>query len=720
MPATDVLLIAGVVPAPQVLADVVGALRARGARVHLAGAVDADRLPADLHLDWVCALPTDTVHAAPNRRALHAGGGERLWLRLRREPALRRQLRRVDVLVALDAYASYSVRRMARRHPDLDARFGVAEAVRDEPGRPTRPVGLATYPGRAAGGLRDAVRGTARTAAGLATARPILRSRAGSRFWLGVLTAPALPDPVRAVLAREVGTGMSWAGHPERQSRALRAAAAQVTAPDVAARLRGDAAAAELAAGELPDDLATVVAGLLAVADRRHDAGDAVGAAAHVERALGLLFHRVLHVDRLTSPLADDPAGFVAPLRRSTAVAAATAPRGRRRPAAGPPAGRPVRLLILTSVDDKFLSLIRSTYDAEPGVELRFLDLAAEPEAQRLAGAVGARLRHRLGGDPGHAEQVERWLRPHLDWADTVLVEWCAAPAALVTSVDPGTTRVVVRLHSYETLTRWPHLVDFSRVDDVVFVADHIRDLAVSLVPTLARRAAGPGGAAAGDAGNVGDAGWSPPRLHVLHNAMDLRGFVRPKAARARFHLGLVGVGQVAKDPRWALAVLRLLRAHDPRYRLLLVGADVRPETSVAARRYRAALDADLAELTPSGAVLRTGPTDDVPAALTEIGVVLSSSVREGCHVGLMEGAASGAVPVVRDWPFFAGRPANARHLYPADWVVDSPQEAVRRILAVTRDERTWRAAGAEATGYALATWDWSVVRPDLDRLLST
>jgi hypothetical protein len=107
-----------------------------------------------------------------------------------------------------------------------------------------------------------------------------------------------------------------------------------------------------------------------------------------------------------------------------------------------------------------------------------------------------------------------------------------------------------------------------------------------------------------------------------------------------------------------------------------------------------------------------------VPRALTDVGVILSTSVREGSHCGLMEGAASGAVPVVRDWPFFAGRPNGARTLYPADWVVANPEEAAERVLALTATEDGWRAAGRDAQQYALATWDWSVVQHHFDDLL--
>ncbi|HEX6873508.1 MAG TPA: glycosyltransferase, partial [Micromonosporaceae bacterium] len=187
---------------------------------------------------------------------------------------------------------------------------------------------------------------------------------------------------------------------------------------------------------------------------------------------------------------------------------------------------------------------------------------------------------------------------------------------------------------------------------------------------------------------------------------------------QARFNLGLVGISAVAKDPRWAMQVLRLLREHDPRYRLLLIGSDVDPKPSAAAKRYHEKYERDLAELEPSGAVRRLGHTSDVPQALTEVGVILSSSVRESFHCALVEGAASGAVPVVRDWPFFAGKAHSARTLFPADWVVDTPEEAAKRILTVTATADGWREEGQAAAEHAITNWDWSVTQRQFDELL--
>ncbi|WP_446219594.1 glycosyltransferase [Micromonospora sp. IBHARD004] len=704
---SDVLLVAGVPPQPGILTTAVQRLRDAGARVYLVGAVNPDDIPADLTLDGLCALPEDIAKATPTRAAARAVPGERVWARIRREPWARERAHGADVLVALDAHAIYTVWRLAQRNRMADARYGVQAAVQalgERQGRPgptslqrlTNGIPSSTVVRQ---GVSRLINAAPRAAVNAVTARPVMRSKVGTQLWLTAVRAPKVPDSLRTKVAQQVAKGMAWADRPEGEALVLAATASKLRKPAARARMLGEAASRELKAGMPPRDLDGAVKTLLSVADQRHRADENAAAADLLNRAMTLAFDRVLHIDQLSSPLADDPEGFIAPFRRSLAATTVATPRGRRQPAAPPPTGRPLRLLIATSANDNFLKLIRSHYDAHPGVEVRFLDLAANSSLKSVTWAAKPMLQHRLSADDTpYGEKVEDRVRGYLDWADTVFVDWCVAPAALFTMIDPGTTRIMVRLHSYEALSRWPHMVDFSRIDDLIFVAEHIKDLTTSLVPYLQ----GPGA----------------PRMHVLDNAMDLRGFQIDKSPEARFQLGMVGISQVAKDPRWAIQVLRLLRERDDRYRMLLVGGDMSPDVSVASREYLEAFNRDVGELEATGAVRRLGATDDVPKMLSDIGVIISSSVREGCHCGLMEGAASGAVPVVRDWPFFAGRPNSARTLYPQGWVIGSPEEAVERILATTETEQAWRATGRQAAAYALGSWDWSVVQHHFDRLL--
>ncbi|MFB8025141.1 hypothetical protein ACFQ6U_07255 [Streptomyces sp. NPDC056465] len=512
------------------------------------------------------------------------------------------------------------------------------------------------------------------------------------------MQTPRFSDDRLVGLARWATDRMARVKNPVLAERVLGVAGHRIQDSRTRADVLTAGAEARLNLGYVPRHLTQAYAAELACADEHHKAGRRKEAAASAAKALILAFHRVAHLDGLTSPLATEPARFTAPLRRSRVMRALRAPRGRKVPAAAPPSDRPLRLLFLHSANDNFLPVILDRYRRQPDVEVRVLNTAADPVTAPLAKGMGRMIACGIGVRSGYEKQAEEALRPHLDWADVVFVDWCTAAAAFLTLVDPGSARVVLRLHSFEALSYWPHLVDFSRVDDLVFVSEHLRDLALAALPGLREPGA--------------------PATHVIDNAVDLTPFPLPKKPDARFTLGLVGVGQVAKDPRWALEVLRILRQKDERYRLRLIGGAMNPEAGPALGRYHSAFAAELEPLTAAGAVHVSGHTEDVATELTEVGLILSTSVRESWHLGLVEGAASGAVPVVRDWPFFADKLHGAHSLFPGAWVVSTPAEAAARILAVNDTEDTWLAAGREASEQAISTWDWGTVGPLFDALL--
>ncbi len=395
---------------------------------------------------------------------------------------------------------------------------------------------------------------------------PLIRSAVG---------APGLGDRRRAGLARTAMAKLRAAGREDGADDVAVAAAGRMKTAAARAELLVETARAALEQGHSTRLARPAYAAQLALADERLAEGDRSAAAELFTDALKLATHRVLHFDSITSPLADDPTGYTAPLRDSAVATAVRAARGRAR--SGSTDGvaatgtRPVRLLIATRMNADFLTEIREHFDEHPGFETRFVDFAEARELDRFAKNPERIVLQTLTGKPKLPAVAEDVFREHLDWADVVFVEWCTALAALLTQVDPGDTRVVVRMHSYEAFTLWPHLMDMSRVDDMVFVSDHLRDLAVAAIPGLQEAGA--------------------PRLHVITNAVDLRRCVRAKRAEARFTLGLVGASKMVKDPRWAIAVLRELRTRDERYRLLLVRGELEEPTEAArctSRRFSA------------------------------------------------------------------------------------------------------------------------------------
>ena len=478
----------------------------------------------------------------------------------------------------------------------------------------------------------------------------------------------SLADLVPGLLLR-----ISLGGHHEEALAAARTLAARRGEdPPLAAAL----ASAELSAlGATDRDVPALTAGTLAAADRALAGGDVHGAAVLATLALGLLFHRELHVDAERTPLVDDPAGHLACLAGSRVVDALRAPV--------PPPERPSRVTHAAAVvllPGSYGRFSRGVAESLAGrAEVRVVDLGLRDPVWRGVGVnpqlVETRLRRGLG------LPVESDLELEEDLADAavVFVDWADRGAVWASLTAPEGTRLVLRVHSVDALSPWIHLVDWTRVDDVVVVSEHVRSLVVDL---LGDRLATTG-------------------VHVVPNVVDVERFSAPKAEGAAHTLAVVGWAQRVKDPLWALELLVELRRTDPRWRLLLIGADFAPtrvRTSLDhAGRFRSrALEDDVRDH-----VEYVGYTTRLEDHLARAGWVVSSSVRESCPVGATEGALSGAVPVVRDWPVFARR-GGAAGVFGAEHVVASVAEAAGLVRRV--ESEGWQEASQRTRAWARET----------------
>ncbi len=686
-----------------VLTEALTQFRARGAEVSVVCNFD----PVDWALDSSLAEihPLPRMYADLGRAARATKGSSRVWFNIRDDAWVRHRARHADMMVALDPPSIYSVWELAKRNWRPAAIYGLSPALKALDAGLVKPAmswpaGIAneaiTRSGIVVRGTRHMGFVAAKRTARAVVSPTVMRSRLGAALWARAVSVPRIPDRVRAKMMHHVNKNMVSAGKQAYATHTVSRAVSHMRDPRKKADLLANAAKVEARSGN-PATLAKAVTAELSIANDAYAKRSFKAAAASIRKAMALIFLRTIHYDRVeVSPLMDDAATFLAGWRKSPAVRALSAPRGRSAPAAPRPTDRPLRLLIATSGNDNFIGEIRQRYENMPGVQARFLNFRDDNRRYPLVGDPARMAEFIMSGQSGYGANVEEWLRPHLDWADTVFIDWCVAGAVMFSLLDPSTTRIIVRLHSYETFTYWPHMVDFTRVDDLVFVSEHLRDITEIVLPQV--KASG-------------------TRLHVLNNAMDLLDYPRDKPADARFNLGLIGIGSVAKDPRWAVQILRLLRQRDERYRLILFGEEREAGVSEASRSYYSDFAEDLVDLIPSGAVVRLGHVEDVPKALTDVGVILSTSVRESFHCGLVEGAASGAVPVVRNWPFFATAKHGAHTLFPPDWVVNTPQEAADRTWALTQAEDPWREAGRDASLLAIKQWDWTVTQRDFDDL---
>ncbi|MGZ4611732.1 MAG: glycosyltransferase [Kineosporiaceae bacterium] len=388
---------------------------------------------------------------------------------------------------------------------------------------------------------------------------------------------------------------------------------------------------------------------------------DVSAAARLLTGVLAALLHRTLHNDDLDSPLVFGPEAYLAPLSESRAYRLMTASTPRARPSTWGPAGR---VLLVHGENHNFVADLVARVEAA-GAELKVLDLTAPPEGLGVPGMhqlVAERLARVTGRADAVASTAPALGTPAaelLTWPDLVIVDWAMEAAAWASLHVPPDTRLAVRLHRIEVFSAQAHVIDYGRVDDLVVVAPHVAALARRALPLAADQ-----------------------RIHVVPVTPPLDRYPTMKRPGAERTIALVAWGAPVKDTDWALDVLDALRAHDPRWRLLLVGRGLGDRLTARSWEYKERLEARIAAAEAEGAVERLGFRSDIPDLLGDVGVILSSSKIEGCQVGFFEGAASGAFPVARDWPWARPFDRGARSVMPAEWIVEDPGAAAERILA--------------------------------------
>lgn len=429
-------------------------------------------------------------------------------------------------------------------------------------------------------------------------------------------------------------------------------------------------------------------------ADRALEVGDLDLTAELVVIGAGLLLHRDLHADVEHSLLVDDTATFLAPFRASRAMAALAAPRGEPvaspgGAASGPSASNPGaggssrrRVVVLPGAYPRFAAPLVAELRRRPDLDVEVVELIADHPSFRWLSTDPDLVRLRLAGgpwptDPDEAFAVTPEQLATVQQADVVVADWADKGAVWASLVTPRSTRLVVRVHGMDTFGLWPHVIDWSRVDALVAVSPHQGEVASDVV-------------------QHGAPPRTPPPLEIVPNLVRLPAVADPPP-RDPHALVLIGWASRVKDPLWAVEVLAGLLARGDDWRLVLVGDDFRPGSVVSTRAYAEAFGERAGRPDVADHIEHVPHTDDVAREVARAGFVLSSSLRESFHQGLVEGVLGGAVPVVRNWPYFARRD-GARRLYPAEWVADDVAAAVERIWGLrAADDRTRAAEQALA-----------------------
>jgi glycosyltransferase involved in cell wall biosynthesis len=329
---------------------------------------------------------------------------------------------------------------------------------------------------------------------------------------------------------------------------------------------------------------------------------------------------------------------------------------------------RPLRVLV-ASHDFKFFTRIQDYLASLPGIDLR-VDVweALDKHDERQSARLNA-------------------------WADVVICEWCGPNAAWYSKHKRPGQRLIVRLHRFELFGRYTQRVAIAAIDQVVCVSPHYAAL------TRERT------------------GWPATKVVTIANWVDFGQLDRLKLAKSEYTLGFIGIAPIERK-RFdrALDILADLRRRDRRFQMIVktkmpwdypwiwAKPEERELTTAALQRIRHEPD------------LRNSVTFDSFGAdignyLRRVGFVLSTSDDESFHLAPAEGMASGAVPVIINWP-------GADTTYSSRWIYDSTSKMADAIYdsVVSGD---WQKLGIQAQDEARTDFGLDVVCAQWAKILT-
>src|SRR5690606_190071 len=135
----------------------------------------------------------------------------------------------------------------------------------------------------------------------------------------------------------------------------------------------------------------------------------------------------------------------------------------------------------------------------------------------------------------GHDQHDEVKSQALVDWADVMIAEWAMENAVFCSNRKREGQQLIVRLHLQERGSTYPERIDYSAVDALVFVGQHILDECV--------------------------AKFDIPRdvCRVVGNYVDVEKYALQKFGGADFNLGIIGTAPMRKRLDLAVDTLELL-----------------------------------------------------------------------------------------------------------------------------------------------------------------
>lgn len=217
-------------------------------------------------------------------------------------------------------------------------------------------------------------------------------------------------------------------------------------------------------------------------------------------------------------------------------------------------------------------------------------------------------------------------LSQHLQWSDVSWFEWGNGPVIPATHL-PKSCKIVVRIHRYEVFSDEPKRINWSNVDELIFVSDYVYGL-------FRER----------HFDNIAEI----TNVSVVSNAIDLEKYRLSRKERG-YNIAYVNRIHRDKNPQLMLQIVSELVKREPRFKCYVAGA-VKDEVIF---RY---LKHMIRAMNLESHIEFCGFVEDMDAWLEDKHYLLSTSLVEGHPVSVLEGMAKGLKPVIHN---YLGHPSS-------------------------------------------------------------
>jgi glycosyltransferase involved in cell wall biosynthesis len=291
----------------------------------------------------------------------------------------------------------------------------------------------------------------------------------------------------------------------------------------------------------------------------------------------------------------------------------------------------------------------------------------------------------------GHVIPDKSHLASLLPGNDILFCEWGLENISWLSKNKLPEQKLIVRIHRHEFTKKFLHETDWEQVDTIILISPVWMERFIELYPS------------------------TRAKCRLIYNQVDCDKYDIEKSDDASHHLGLLGILPKLKAPHLGVEILKKLRRYDKRY-LLFIKSRLPEEVgwlwrNPEERKYYKRFFFRIKWSGIRKSLVFDPHGDDVTDWFRNIGFILSTSDLEGSHQAIAEGMASGAIPVIRDWP-------GARKIYPEKYIFRSTVEAADfiRELSASGNLRKEQEAVKE---FARIHFDLKVIVKQYDEIFS-